>query len=81
MADDAFWQAFATKNAVALLACRFTDKPHEQPFIEDYVNVSRGSGQALLDVTATFASRSNHPGSRLRATLPVGHVGGRAVQL
>jgi len=59
MADDAFWQAFATKNAVALLACRFTDKPHEQPFIEDYVNVSRGSGQALLDVIGKFASRSN----------------------
>ena len=61
MADDAFWQEFATKNAVALLGCRFTDKPHEQSFIEDYVNVSQGSGQALLDVIAKFASRSNHP--------------------
>lgn len=60
MADDAFWQEFATKNAVALLGCRFTDKPHDQSFIEDYVNVSRGSGQALLDVIARFASRSNH---------------------
>jgi poly(3-hydroxybutyrate) depolymerase len=61
MADDAFWQEFATKNGVALLGCRFTDKPHDQSFIEDYVNVSRGSGQALLDVIAKFASRSNHP--------------------
>lgn len=61
MADDAFWQEFATKNAVALLGCRFTDKPHDQSFIEDYVNVSHGSGQALLDVIAKFASRSNHP--------------------
>ena len=61
MADDAFWQAFATKNSVALLGCRFTDKPHDQSFIEDYVNVSRGSGQALLDVLAKFASRASHP--------------------
>lgn len=61
MADDAFWQEFAVKNKVALLGCRFTDKPHDQSFIEDYVNVSRGSGQALLDVVATFAARSSHP--------------------
>ena len=51
MADDAFWQEFATKQrGRADLGCRFTDKPHDQSFIEDYVNVSQGSGQALLDV-------------------------------
>jgi poly(3-hydroxybutyrate) depolymerase len=61
MADDPFWQEFATKQNTALVACRFTDKPHDQSFIEDYVNVSQGSGQALLDVLATFAARSNHP--------------------
>ena len=61
MADDPFWQAFAAKNSVALLGCRFTDKPHDQSFIEDYVNVSRGSGQALIDVLAKFASRASHP--------------------
>ena len=60
MADDAFWQEFAVKNKVALLGCRFTDRPHDQSFIEDYVNVSQGSGQALLDVIAKFATRSNH---------------------
>ena len=60
MAVDAFWQEFATKNKVALLGCRFTDKPHDQSFIEDYVNVSKGSGQALLDVINTFAAKSNH---------------------
>lgn len=61
MADDAAWQAFATKNKLALVACRFTDKPHEQMFIEHYVNVSQGAGQALLDALAKFASRSQHP--------------------
>jgi len=60
MAADAFWQDFATKQQLALVACRFTDKPHEQSFIEDYVNVSRGSGQALLDVIAKFGERSGH---------------------
>ena len=59
--DDAFWQTFATAQKVALLGCRFTDKPHDQSFIEDYVNVSKGSGQALLDVLGKFAARTNHP--------------------
>lgn len=61
MADDAFWQAFATKQKAALIGCRFTDKPHDQSFIEDYVNVSQGSGQALLDVLVKFAARTSHP--------------------
>jgi dienelactone hydrolase len=61
MAEDQFWQEFATKQKTALVACRFTDKPHDQAFIEDYVNVSQGSGQALLDALAAFAARSNHP--------------------
>ena len=61
MAQEAFWQSFATKHSLALVACRFTDKPHEQAFIEHYVNVSQGSGQALLDAVGRFAERSKHP--------------------
>ena len=61
MAEDTVWQAFATKHKLALVACHFTDKPHDQNFIEEYVNVSQGSGQALLNVLGTFATRSNHP--------------------
>ena len=61
MAADVFWQEFAVKHQLALIACRFTDKPHSQSFIEDYVNVSRGSGQALLDAISRFAERSKHP--------------------
>jgi poly(3-hydroxybutyrate) depolymerase len=60
MADDAFWQEFATKHKLAIVACRLTDKPHDQSFIEDYVNVSHGSGQALLAAMAAFAKRANH---------------------
>jgi len=61
MADDAKWQEFATKNRLALVGVRLTDKPHEQSFIEHYVNVSQGSGQALLTALGTFAEQSNHP--------------------
>lgn len=60
-AEDAFWQAFATKQRLAIVACRFTDKPHEQSFLEDYVKVSDGSGQALLDAVTALAKASNHP--------------------
>jgi dienelactone hydrolase len=46
---------------MAIVACRFTDNPHEQAFIEDYVNVSQGSGQALVDAVSAFARRANRP--------------------
>jgi dienelactone hydrolase len=61
MAEDPVWQSFAARHKLALVGCRFTDKPHDQPFIEEYVNVSQGSGQALLDALASFARRSGHP--------------------
>jgi poly(3-hydroxybutyrate) depolymerase len=61
MAEDKFWQDFATQHKLAIVACRLTDKPHDQSFIEHYVNVSQGSGQALLDVLGVFARRSTHP--------------------
>lgn len=61
MVADSAWQAFATRHHVALVGCRFTDKPHDQSFIEEYVDVSHGSGQALLDALVAFAGRSTHP--------------------
>lgn len=60
MAEDKFWQDFAVAQKVALVACQFTDKPHDQGFIEEYVNVSRGSGQALLDAIDRLARASAH---------------------
>ena len=61
MAQDSVWQAFATRHGLAIVACRFTDKRHDQNFIENYVNVSQGSGQALLDGIAHLAVRAQHP--------------------
>jgi poly(3-hydroxybutyrate) depolymerase len=58
--DDPVWQSFATRHSLALLGCRFTDKPHDQSFIEEYVNVAAGSGQALIDALNALARRSQH---------------------
>jgi len=34
MANDPFWQEFATRHRLAIVACRFIDKPHDQAFFE-----------------------------------------------
>lgn len=59
--DDTVWQAFATRHKLALVGVHLTDKPHPQNFIEHYVNVSQGSGQAFLDALSHLADRSKHP--------------------
>jgi dienelactone hydrolase len=61
MVEDPVWQAFAMKHGLALMGGHITDKPHEQNFIEEYANVSQGSGDALLRALKAFASRGNHP--------------------
>jgi poly(3-hydroxybutyrate) depolymerase len=58
---DPVWQAFATRHKLALVGCHLTDKPHDQNFIEEYVNVSKGSGQAFLDALSALATRAKHP--------------------
>ena len=59
--DDPVWRDFAVRNKVALVGVHLTDKPHDQGFIEEYVNVSQGSGQAFLDAMNAFATRTRHP--------------------
>jgi hypothetical protein len=56
--DEVFWQEFATRLHLGLVGCRFTDKQHDQMFIEQYVDVSKGTGPALLDALNAFAKRS-----------------------
>jgi poly(3-hydroxybutyrate) depolymerase len=60
MVDDPFWQAFAVEHRLGLVGCHLTDKPHDQSFIEEYVNVAKGSGQALLDSIATLGATAGH---------------------
>jgi dienelactone hydrolase len=59
--DDPFWQEFAVAHHIGLVGVHLTDKPHDQMFIEHYVDVSKGSGQALVDALASFAKKANHP--------------------
>jgi poly(3-hydroxybutyrate) depolymerase len=60
-ARDAGWQAFGARHRLALVACQFTDKRHDQAFIEEYADVSKGSGQALVDAVTALAAASRHP--------------------
>ena len=58
--DEPFWREFATRLHLGLVGCRFTDQQHDQMFIEHYVDVSKGTGPALLNALTSFASRSGH---------------------
>ncbi|MGE5359601.1 MAG: hypothetical protein ACM3NQ_11335 [Bacteroidales bacterium] len=58
---DPVWRDFAVRNRVALLGCHLTDKPHEQGFIEQYADVSKGSGQAFLAALAALGRQARHP--------------------
>jgi hypothetical protein len=61
MADDPVWRTFAASQRLAIIACHFADKPHDQDFIEEYADASRGSGQALLEALERLARRAGHP--------------------
>ncbi len=58
---DSVWRQFATRHHLALVASQLTDKKHDQGFIKEYVDVSKGSGQALLDALRSLAQQSSHP--------------------
>lgn len=60
MTEQAVWRELAMRHGFALLGLHITDKRHEQMFVESYVDVSEGSGQAVLDALVAFAERSGH---------------------
>jgi poly(3-hydroxybutyrate) depolymerase len=61
LVTDPAWQAFAVRNETALLACHFTDRPHPHAFIEEYADVARGSGAALLQALSQLAAAAKRP--------------------
>ena len=61
MTEAATWRELASRHEFALLGLRITDKRHDQMFLEHYVDVSKGSGQAVLDALVVLAERSGHP--------------------
>lgn len=58
MVEKTEWQALAKEHNMALMACNFRDK--KVSVVEEYADVSKGSGQAMLDVITRFAKKSGH---------------------
>jgi len=58
--EDEYWQAFANKHDFALMGTYLTDHRHPNMMIEEYIRVSQGSGQAMLDAIDHFATESGH---------------------
>ena len=59
--EDSTWRGLAEKHDLALLGVHMTDERHPQMFIEHYVDVSEGSGEALLEAVDMLAEESGHP--------------------
>ena len=58
-ASDPTWRAWAASHKLAIIGTHFVDK--QPSIVEDYADVSKGSGQALLNAINAFATRSHHP--------------------
>lgn len=58
---DPFWQEFARRHELGLVACCFRDHPHENMGLEEYVRAGEGTGQALLDAISTLTLEAGHP--------------------
>lgn len=58
--DDEYWQTFANKHDFALMGTYLTDHMHPNMMIEDYIQVSKGSGKAIIDAIDHIAKESGH---------------------
>jgi poly(3-hydroxybutyrate) depolymerase len=58
--ETPLWQEFATQHHLALVGVQLTDKQHEHMFIEHYIDVSGGSGQAFLDALTRLGEMAGH---------------------
>ena len=59
MASDPVWRQWAASHKLAVIGTHFTDKVPS--FVEDYADVGKGSGPALINAINAFAKRSKHP--------------------
>ena len=58
--ETPLWRELAREQDLAIVALHMTDKQHEDMFIEHYVNVAEGSGDALLAALDQLAKLSGH---------------------
>lgn len=58
--DDPYWQEFANKHHFALMGTYLTDHMHPNMMIEEYIQVGKGSGKAIIDAIDIIARTSGH---------------------
>ena len=58
-ASDPVWRAWAASHKLAIIGTHFVDK--KISIVEDYVDVKKGTGPALVNAINAFATRSHHP--------------------
>jgi len=59
--ENPLWQSLAEEQHLALVALYLTDKIHDDMFIEFYIDVSKGSGDAFLTALDQLGKLSGHP--------------------
>jgi poly(3-hydroxybutyrate) depolymerase len=59
--ENRLWQSLAEEQHLAVVAIHMTDKTHEDMFVEHYVDVRRGSGDAFLTALDQLGKLSGHP--------------------
>jgi pimeloyl-ACP methyl ester carboxylesterase len=76
LTEEPEWRGFAQKHDLALVGCQFTDRPHENMFMEQYALASAGSGQALLEALSFFSRHTRHSEVDTLSLLLWGHSAG-----
>jgi len=74
--DDEYWQTFANRHDFALMGTYLTDHMHPNMMIEDYIQVSKGSGKAIIDAIDHIATESGHEELSYAPFLLWGHSAG-----
>ena len=59
--ESQLWRDLAEEQGLALVGLHMTDKMHEDMFIEHYVEVANGSGDAFLLALEQLGEASGHP--------------------
>ena len=59
--ETKLWRDLAEEQGLALVGLHMTDKMHEDMFIEHYIDVASGSGDAFLKALDQLGQLSGHP--------------------
>ncbi len=59
--EDSGWQELARKHRLALVGVFLTDKEHDDMFIEHYIEVGKGSGDAFFRALSELGEKAGRP--------------------